>query len=179
MHHFLSNGQGLELRRAVPDDAPALLAYFRQLLTETDFLLFTREEADRWTEAGERAFIDIFSKEHHLLMLALADGQLVGSLTIRQQPSRKEGHVGQLGIAVLHAYWNMGIGRRLMTAAQRWAEEHNEIEILQLSVVSQNERAIQLYRNFGYVEYGRMPKGIKQPDGSYSDNILMLKRVKP
>ena len=180
MQQFLPNGQLLELRQATPDDAPALLAYFRQLTNETDFLLYTRQEAASWTVADERDFIESFTQgANDLLLLAIAGGKLAGTVSIRQASFMKEAHIGQLGIAVLHAYWNMGIARRMMTAALRWAEQHKGIEIIQLSVVSNNERAIQLYRNFGYEEYGRLPKGTRQPDGSYTDNILMSKRVKP
>ncbi|WP_343671417.1 GNAT family N-acetyltransferase [Chitinophaga sp.] len=180
MQHFLPNGQILELRQAVPDDAPVLLSYFRQLISETDFLLYTRQEAAAWTVEEERDFILSFSKEaNDLLLIAFAGNQLIGTLSIRQNTFWKEAHLGNLGIGVLHSYWNMGIARRMMTAGTRWAEQHPELEIIQLSVVANNERAIQLYRNFGFMEYGRMPKGTRQPDGSYVDNILMSKRVKP
>ncbi|WP_343689903.1 GNAT family N-acetyltransferase [Chitinophaga sp.] len=180
MQHFLPNGQTLELRQAVPDDAPVLLSYFRQLISETDFLLYTREEAATWTVEEEREFILSFSKDTiDLLLLAFAGNQAIGTLSVRQNSFSKEAHIGNLGIGVLHSYWNMGIGRRMMTAAMRWAEQHPRLEIIQLGVLANNERAIQLYRNFGFMEYGRMQKGIRQPDGSYVDNILMSKRVKP
>lgn len=180
MQHFLPNGQTLELRQAVPDDAPVLLSYFRQLISETDFLLYTRDEAATWTVEDEVEFILSFSKDaDDLLLLAFAGRQIIGTLSLRQNTFSKEAHLGNLGIGVLHSYWNMGIGRRMMTAATRWAEQHPQLEIIQLGVLANNERAIQLYRNFGFMEYGRMPKGIRQPDGSYVDNILMSKRVKP
>jgi RimJ/RimL family protein N-acetyltransferase len=72
----------------------------------------------------------------------------------------------------------MGIGRRLITAGLRWAEQHKDMEIVHLSVFSNNERAIQLYRNFGFMEYGRMPQGVRQKEGAYGDTILMCKRIK-
>lgn len=179
MQHFLPNGQVLLVRPALLEDAPALLALFRQLTTETDFLLMTKQEAAALTVADERAFISALSNQsRHLHLLAIVANQLTGSITIRQSDLKKEAHIGQLGIAILHEYWNMGIGRRLMTAAIRWAEQHNELEIIQLSVFANNERAIQLYRNFGFLEYGRLPQGFKQTDGTYGDAILMSKRIK-
>ncbi len=179
MQHFLPNGQVLLVRPALLDDAPALLALFRQLTTETDFLLMTRQEAAELTVVDERAFINALCNEsRHLHLLAVVEDRLTGSITIKQSDLKKEAHLGQLGIAILHEYWNMGIGRRLMTTAMRWAEQHKELEVIHLNVFANNERAIQLYRNFGFLEYGRLLQGFKQTDGTYGDSILMSKRIK-
>lgn len=178
MQHFLPNGQVLIIRPAAPEDAPELLNYFRQAVSETDFLLITVPEAERLTVADEMLYIrSLANSLKHLHLLAISGGKIVGAITIKQADMQKEAHIGQLGIAILHQYWTMGIGRRLITAALRWAEQHNELEIIQLSVFSNNERAIQLYRNFGFLEYGRLLQGFRQPDGTYGDTILMSKRI--
>lgn len=167
------------IRKAELADAPALLVYFRQLITETDFLLLTPEEGAELTVEKEQAFITSFANNmQHLLLLAVIDGQIAGSVSVRQHERKKQAHVGDLGIAILHQYWNMGIGRRLMTATMRWAEQHAVLEIIHLGVLVSNERAIQLYRNFGFQEYGRLPGGLKQADGTFGDLINMFKRVK-
>jgi len=179
MQHYLPNGQELVIRPATVEDAPALLASFRQTTQETDFLLYTAVEAQAMTLESERAFIRSFGdNSRHLLLLAVAAGEIVGSVTVRQASFYKQRHLGEFGIVVKHAYWNMGIGRRLMTAVMRWAALHPEITILHFSVMATNERAIQLYRNFGFMEHGRQPKGIYQPDGTYADLILMTRYVK-
>jgi RimJ/RimL family protein N-acetyltransferase len=179
MHHFLPNGQALEIRNAKVEDAPAMLAYFRQLTDETEFLLFTLREAAELSVESEKEYIHSFRDyKKDLLLVAVTGGQLVGTITIKQPQLWKQAHLGQMGIGILHDYWNMGIGRRLVTASIRWAEQHKDIEIIHLSVFSNNERAIQLYRNFGFEEYGRMPHGVRQKDGSYGDTILMFKRIK-
>ena len=179
MQHFLPNGQGLIIRPAKPADAPAMLAYFRQLTDETRFLLFTLREASDLSVESERDYIASYSDETcDLLLLAVVANQLVGTITIKQPSLWKQGHLGNLGIGVLHQYWNMGIGRRLVTAALRWAEQHTDLEMVHLSVFANNERAIQLYRNFGFIEYGRMPSGVRHEDGTHGDTILMYKRVK-
>lgn len=179
MQHFLPNGQTLLVKPATIEDAPALLALYRQMTKETDFLLMTAEESAALTIADEQAFIRSFSDaSRSYLMLASVGNRLAGSISIKQSGLKKEAHIGVLGIAILHEYWNMGIGRRLLTAAMRWAENHKELEIINLNVISNNERAIQLYRNFGFLEYGRLLQGYKQADGSYGDAILMSKRIK-
>jgi RimJ/RimL family protein N-acetyltransferase len=179
MQHFLPNGQSLEIRKATQEDAGAILSYFRQLTKETEFLLFTLQESADLSLDSERDYIYGFKDDKKdLLLIAVTARQLVGSITIKQPGLWKQAHLGQLGIGVLHDYWNMGIGRRLVTAGIRWAEQHKDIEIIHLSVFSNNERAIQLYRNFGFEEYGRMPQGVRHQDGTYRDTILMSKRIK-
>ncbi|HEU4553299.1 MAG TPA: GNAT family protein [Chitinophaga sp.] len=179
MQHYLPNGQELVIRPATTEDAPALLACFRQMTKETDFLLYTAVEAQAMTVESEQAFIRSFGdNSRHLLLLAETGGEIVGSVTVRQSSFYKQRHLGEFGIAIKHAYWNMGIGRRLMTAVMRWAAHHPEITVLYFSVMATNERAIQLYRNFGFTEHGRQPRGIYQPDGTYADLVLMTRYVK-
>ncbi|WP_298736293.1 GNAT family N-acetyltransferase [uncultured Chitinophaga sp.] len=179
MRHFLSNGQVLLIRPASEADAPALLANFRQITLETDFLLSTPAEAQAIDLHAEQQFIASFGDNtRHLLLVAEAGGQIVGSVSVRQGGFRKQHHMGEMGIAVQHAYRNLGIGRRLMTAMLRWAEAHPFITIIYFNVMANNEKAIQLYRNFDFMECGRLPGGIHQPDGSYSDLVMMYKKIK-
>jgi RimJ/RimL family protein N-acetyltransferase len=179
MRHFLPNGQELFIRPAKPEDAPALLANFHQMVQETDFLLYTLPEAKTINVRSEQGFIQSFGdNSQHLLLLAEAGGEIVGSVSVRQGGFKKQRHTGEMGIAVRHAYWNLGIGRRLMTAMLRWAEAHPAITTIYFNVMASNEKAIQLYRNFDFMECGRLPGGICQPDGSYVDLIMMYKKVK-
>ena len=66
------------------------------------------------------------------------------------------------------------MGRRLAEAVIGFAREH--VEVLQLSVVSENEAARQLYASLGFVEYGIERKALKQ-GGRYYDEILMAKHL--
>ena len=48
------------------------------------------------------------------------------------------------------------------------------VEMVQLTVVSENEAARRLYRAMGFVEYGYEKRALKQ-DGRYYDEVLMVK----
>lgn len=156
-----------------------MLECFRQLTMETDFLLYSQAEAMRFSIRDEEDFIrQYLLQPRHLLLLAEVEGQITGSIAINQSRFEKQSHLGELGIAILRSHWNLGIGRRLMTAAIRWAIEHPSMEIIHFGVLANNEKAIQLYRNFGFLECGRLPQAAKTIDGSYVDLITMAKRIK-
>src|SRR5690606_21351667 len=107
---FLPNGQELLIRPARLEDAPALLQSFRQMVQETDFLMYTMMEAQALDIRSEQVFIQSFGdNSQHLLLLAEVNGDIAGSVSVRQSAFRKQLHMGEMGIAVRHAFWNLGI----------------------------------------------------------------------
>jgi ribosomal protein S18 acetylase RimI-like enzyme len=69
-----------------------------------------------------------------------------------------------------------GVGRRLVETIIEFARQR--VELIQLSVVSDNEQARRLYERLGFVEYGIEKKALKQDD-RYYDEVLMAKDLKP
>jgi RimJ/RimL family protein N-acetyltransferase len=65
---------------------------------------------------------------------------------------------------------NAGVGRKLIEAVIDYARDY--VEVIQLSVVSGNDRARRLYACLGFVEYGVERNSLKQ-DGRYYDEALM------
>jgi ribosomal protein S18 acetylase RimI-like enzyme len=64
------------------------------------------------------------------------------------------------------------IGRKLVEAILDLARQR--VELIQLTVVKNNEPARRLYASLGFLEYGMEKKALKQ-DGRYYDEILMAK----
>lgn len=58
-----------------------------------------------------------------------------------------------MGIAVLKDYWDKGIGKIMMQECINWCKENN-VEQLELEVITQNNRAISMYKSFGFEIYG-------------------------
>ncbi len=180
MRHFLPNGAELIIRPPVVEDALGLLRNFQRMTQETEFLLFTPGEALELNEKSEEDFIKTYLKNPDQLMLvAIVNDTLVGSITVNHSGYYKRGHTAEMGIAVERAWSGLGIGRRLMTAMLRWAEQHAKIQLIYLQVFGSNDKAMHLYRNFGFLECGRLPYGIQQKEGQYADLVTMYRRVKP
>jgi ribosomal protein S18 acetylase RimI-like enzyme len=69
-----------------------------------------------------------------------------------------------------------GAGRRLVETIIEFARDR--VELIHLSVVSENEQARRLYERLGFVEYGIEKKALKQ-DGRYYDEVLMARDLSP
>jgi ribosomal protein S18 acetylase RimI-like enzyme len=102
---------------------------------------------------------------------AFGETDLVGMAGYRTQAGAKQSHKGLLwGMYVRPSARGSGVAKRLVDAVVRHARER--VELLQLTVVSDNETAQRLYRHFGFVPYGHEIHALKQ-NGRYYDEVLM------
>ena len=102
---------------------------------------------------------------------AIRLSELLGIAGFARREHDKEKHKGLLwGMYVRPDGRNAGIGRQLVEAVIDHARQ--QVELIQLSVVSGNERARRLYAGLGFVEYGVEKRSLKQ-HGRYYDEILM------
>lgn len=84
---------------------------------------------------------------------------------------RRMSHRAELGITVLMSEWGKGLGNRLMETVIDFAEKSG-IEIIELAVRSDNERAIRLYKKHGFESVG-VYKSYFKIDEKYADFKLM------
>ncbi len=119
-------------------------------------------------------FRDILSG-NAIALVAEEDGAVVGICDIhRDRPGSEVSHKGILGMAIKKGYRGKGIGYALISKALEKAR--GEFDIILLSAFTTNQRALNLYRKSGFVEYGRLPASVKRK-GRYFDEILMYYRL--
>ena len=170
------NGHEILLRSAKPDDASMLKDYLKTVSGETRFL---SKEADEVTitDEQEAAFIEKMSSPRNLLIIAFFDGEYAGNCSFDTNgESRRNAHRAGLGIALFEKFTGKGLGSILMEKALKCAKELGYTQ-MELTVVSANERAKKLYESFGFKEYGRLPNANKYDDGTFSDDIFMLRSL--
>jgi ribosomal protein S18 acetylase RimI-like enzyme len=103
--------------------------------------------------------------------------ELLAVAGFRIQLGPKHAHKGLLwGMYVRPAARQIGIARRLVEAIIEKARER--VELIQLSVISENEPARRLYASLGFQEYGVERHGAKYR-GKYHDDVLMAKMLLP
>jgi ribosomal protein S18 acetylase RimI-like enzyme len=93
------------------------------------------------------------------------------------QPGPKHRHKGTLwGMYVRPQARGAGIGARLVEAVIEHARAH--VELIELTVISENLAARRLYRRLGFEEYGLEKRAAKYR-GRYHDDVLMAKILSP
>lgn len=103
--------------------------------------------------------------------------ELLGVAGFYIQPGPKHAHKGTLwGMYVRPEARGAGVGAKLVEAVIEHARRN--VELLQLSVISENQAARRLYRRFGFEEYGLEKRAAKYRD-RYHDDVLMAKMLTP
>lgn len=175
----LPTGERLVLRNAEPAEADILLENLAAVSAEEIYILLTPEELPPTVEA-EAAWVEgVNASDGDLFLVAEADGRIVGAIGIHQYKFRRHAHGWLLGMFLIDGWRSKGIGRRMLERIITLARTLPNVEKLYLEVYADNERAIRLYRQAGFVEEGRLHHKARFPDGSYRDEIVMGLRVKP
>jgi ribosomal protein S18 acetylase RimI-like enzyme len=159
----------IRTRRLVPADADL----FRQIRLEA--LQFNPEAFASTFEAENALPLTWFSNRlgESNVFGAFHDVALVGVAGLFIGEAQKETHKGLLwGMYVRPGSRKAGVGRRLVETVIDFAVQ--QVELIQLSVITDNEHARRLYASLGFVEYGIEKNALKQ-GGRYYDEVLMAK----
>ena len=161
------------IREARIDDAKNLLMYLQQVGSESDNLTFDAKGLP-FTEAQEREYLDLRMESHNnLTLLALEGEKIIGSLGVDTPIFERLSHRGELGISVLKECWGQGVGSALLEAMLSWIHAcPTGLRKIDLTVRADNERAIALYRKFGFTEEGRLSR-LVMIDNTFYDGITM------
>ena len=162
-------------RAATRADAEALLLHLNTVGEETDNLSYGRDTFCISAEK-EAKFIDRFAKSNtDVMYVAECEGKIVGNAIVERNRIARYSHRAEISITVLRDYWGRGIGTRLMQMMIDFAKETG-VEILYLEARSDNERAISLYKKFGFKFIGIYEKFFKIK-GMYYDAALMTLKL--
>lgn len=156
---------GIEVRYTEPSDAK----YLKEWLLEPSI--------QRWFPMDDEVEIDdavmrwIAFYRYKCSLTILKDGIPCGIATLYLQPYRKLAHQCEFGIIVGQGFRNQGIGTYLMNSIIHLAKEKFKIELLHLQVYAENP-AMNLYKRFGFKEFGRQNSWIKERD-RYVGRVFM------
>jgi len=127
------------------------------------FTMNTLEEV----QSHIRANLQASEEEKGLQLVAEVDGKAVGTVILTRNSHPLFTHRAELGSLVVHGdYQRRGIARRLVEESRSYAQSMG-IEILEISCRA-GTPAEQVYPRLGFIEYGRLPQGIKEPWGDHN-----------
>ena len=172
LQEFEAGGKSVVFRHPRADDLDAFIEMHQTL---TDQLVMARRLTLDRTSGDQMLskILERLDKDRHSYILVETDGRLVGEGFL-DAPS---GHgYCDVGIALVNAVRNLGIGTRLMCLLEQEAGRLGFLRLF-LTVWGANPAAIHVYEKVGYQECGRRPDWIKMDSGESCDLIEMYKVI--
>jgi putative acetyltransferase len=165
----------ITVRRSTPDDAPAFLRIMGDPAVLGNLLQMPYPSESRWRQILTD---NDAPGSAHLSLVAEIDGSVVGSAGLHPVgPQIRRRHVAMLGISVIPEAQGRGVGSALMQALCDYADRWGHVLRIELTVFTDNHRAIALYRRFGFEEEG-VHRAYALRDGAYAD-VLAMARLHP
>lgn len=173
---LLKNGKTVIFKSPSEDDWQKMIEYIKCVASETPYILRTPEEC-KDTEESERAFIKRYNEDDCGCMISVFDGDtVVGNCNLTIRNRKKVRHRAELAIGLRKSHYSLGIGTALITELSIIARNLGCTQF-ELTYVGGNTRAVNLYTKCGFVEVGRMPNGVRFDDGTYADDVYMVKKL--
>lgn len=174
----LKNGMELLIRQTEIQDANKLIEFFNIVDRETKFLAREPGEFDKTQSEEEEIIEKNLKNKNEIHLLGFIGDELVGQCSANRVKDRlRFRHRANFAIMIKQAFTGLGIGGKLIREVISWCEE-NDIEQIELDVVSTNTRAINFYKSFGFTIVGEIPNALKYLDGTYADELIMICQIK-
>ena len=155
------------LRAVQPKDAEGVAALINLPGFRWGTLRLPYETPEQVGRRIEKAGPDLVS------LVAVADGRIIGNAALERQTGRRS-HVGRVGMGVHDAWTGRGVGSALLAALLDTADKWLGLHRVELTVWTDNEPALALYRRFGFVLEGtHRAYGFR--DGAYADSHAMAR----
>lgn len=178
VHKSSNNGTPVIVRYFNDNDAEALWEYINTLSKEKTFITFQGEKIslEQEREYVKNQIEKIETGKSIQLILLLGD-KLSGIAGIEITRGGAMKHQGDFGISLSKEARGKGLGRLFMkTIVEETKKNLPGLRIITLSVFENNPIAHSLYKKFGFIEYGTLPKGILHK-GKFIGEIKMYKEV--
>ncbi len=160
------------IRKIKLKDAKSFLYMLKQLDNETTYMMYEPDERSTSVEEMKSTIQNVYSSGS-LMLVAEENGSLVGFLSAERGFANKVKHSAYVVIGLLKSYREKKIGTKLFEELIKWALE-NSLTRLELTVMTNNEAAICLYKKMGFKIEGLKEKSLFV-DGKYIDEYYMSK----
>ena len=169
---LLKNGMELAISKAIKSDAAKLIEYLNIIGGESDNISYGKNEFHMSVEDEEQYIKKIKDSKTTVILVGKIDGEIVSTGTINTPNKERFAHQSTVALSVKKAFWNIGVGTKMMKALIEFAKMSDKIEIIHLGVKADNFNAIRLYENMGFEEIG-LYKNFFKINGNYFDEVIM------
>ena len=134
----------IQVRRTEPSDARSVKEIYECPTAFRGTLQLPHPSLDLW----EKRLTHV--PEHVYSYVALYQGEVVGNLGLEVCVNPRRRHVASLGMGVKDNFAGKGVGSALLQTAVDLCDNWINIKRLELTVYTDNEQAINLYKKFGF-----------------------------
>jgi len=172
------SGKEITIRSLQSSDGAKLFVFFTKISNEKTFILW---QGQKVTLEDEIKFAKNSAKEikenKRIHLVAESNNEIIGGCDIKKN-SLALHHTGEMGIVIAADYRGLGIGKKLMqTVITEAQKKWKDLKILKLDVFGNNTTAQNLYKKLGFVECGKIPKGVYYR-GRLVDRLTMFKQLR-
>ena len=165
---IMASGPDVIIRAAELADAAGISQLYAAPHAYADTLQLPFPTQAQWQQRLAQA------NEQQRSLVAERDGRIVGQLTLTTMERHRRKHVATLGLAVSAECRRQGVASRLLSAALELCDQWLAIRRVELTVYSDNDAAITLYRKFGFIIEGEH-KAYAFRNGDYVDACTMAR----
>lgn len=158
------------VRNVTEDDIPAIATIYSGRLAAAGTLQNPYVSAEVWKKRLDQIPEGVYS------LVAELNNEVVGQIGLTAIQRARRNHVGHVGMAVRDDHHGKGVGTALMTAVTELADNWLALRRIELTVFTDNESAIALYKKFGFVIEGEA-REFAFRGGKYIDAYLMARLV--
>lgn len=171
------SGKQITLRSLEESDVEILFACAKDLESEDTYVTLDPHEPVTWEDqqtyiAGN---VKKIANRDQVLLMAFDGDRLVGVAQMDRWGKRQR-HVGRFGISVHRDYRGDGIGKQLMQAVMRDANDEMNVRTVMLTCFATNKPAQALYEGLGFRRCGTTPLGLYHK-GAYIDQLHYFKHI--
>ncbi|WP_434761681.1 GNAT family N-acetyltransferase [Vibrio fortis] len=134
----------IQVRRTEPSDARSVKEIYECPNAFRGTLQLPHPSLELW----EKRLTHI--PEHVYSYVALYQGEVIGNLGLEVCVNPRRRHVASLGMGVKDNFVGKGVGSALLKTAVDLCDNWINIKRLELTVYTDNEQAINLYKKFGF-----------------------------
>ncbi|WP_306009214.1 GNAT family N-acetyltransferase [Bacillus sp. MMSF_3328] len=164
------------IRKLAPEDGEAFAELIKDVENESSYMLYGPGERNVSADIQKKMIEALSSRDNAAIFAAEEDGRLAGYLIVNGGMAGRVRHSAALVIGIKKDFRGQGIGYSLFQKLDSWAKEAS-LYRLELSVVSENENALALYKKAGFEVEG-VKKNSLLIDGNYHDEYIMAKLLK-
>lgn len=177
MEYSLKNGKTVVIREPHIDDAAGIVSVMKAADTETLFLARNPGEFCTTVEKEKDIIDSVLKAQDSTWFVAEYDGKLVGQCSVGLVKGyQRYRHRAEVGFVILKEFCSIGIGGKMMLECLKWCRDHGVSQV-ELDVVTTNEKALKMYKSFGFEVVGTMPNALKYPDEKCADEYIMVKTL--